>query len=110
MEIQDILNSESMRNGFEGMANDDTQVVLISRPSAYGEYSPYAFAEFREMLMAKLYFRYGATGSSKTANALMVNYNYHERGSNSILLKLMLENRDGDKIIKSRIGLQTECR
>ena len=26
--------------------------------------------------MAKLYFRYGAMGSSKTANAVMVQYNY----------------------------------
>lgn len=59
--------------------------------------------------MAKLYFRYGAMGSSKTANALMVNYNYYERGSNPILLKPKLENRDGDTIIKSRIGLQAEC-
>ena len=48
-------------------------------------------------------------GSSKTANALMVNYNYYERGSNPILLKPKLENRDGDTIIKSRIGLQAEC-
>ena len=60
--------------------------------------------------MAKLYFRYGAMGSSKTANALMVNYNYYERGSNPILLKPKLENRDGDTIIRSRIGLQAECR
>ena len=30
--------------------------------------------------MAKLYFRYGVMGSSKTANALMVRYNYEERG------------------------------
>ena len=30
--------------------------------------------------MAKLYFRYGAMGSSKTANAIMVRYNYLERG------------------------------
>lgn len=30
--------------------------------------------------MAKLYFRYGAMGSSKTANALMVEYNYYEQG------------------------------
>ncbi len=59
--------------------------------------------------MAKLYFRYGAMGSSKTANALMVHYNYIERGSNAVLLKPMLENRDGEKIIKSRIGLESEC-
>ena len=59
--------------------------------------------------MAKLYFRYGAMGSSKTANALMVHYNYLERGSNAVLLKPQLENRDGEKIIKSRIGLESEC-
>ncbi len=60
--------------------------------------------------MAKLYFRYGAMGSSKTANALMVRYNYYERGSNPILLKPKLENRDGESIIRSRIGLEAECR
>ena len=59
--------------------------------------------------MAKLYFRYGAMGSSKTANALMVHYNYYERGANALLLKPRLENRDGEKIIKSRIGLEMEC-
>ena len=59
--------------------------------------------------MAQLYFRYGAMGSSKTANALMVNYNYHERGKNAIILKPGLENRDGATIIRSRIGLEAEC-
>jgi thymidine kinase len=60
--------------------------------------------------MSKLYFRYGAMGSSKTANALMVHYNYYERGSNPVLLKPKLENRDGETIISSRIGLKEECR
>ena len=60
--------------------------------------------------MAKLYFRYGAMGSSKTANALMVHYNYIERGLKALLLKPRLENRDGESSIKSRIGLEHECR
>ena len=34
--------------------------------------------------MAKLYFRHGAMGSSKTANALMVEYNYFERGKKAL--------------------------
>ena len=59
--------------------------------------------------MAKLYFRYGAMGSSKTANALMVRYNYIERNSRALLLKPKLENRDGERIIRSRIGLEAEC-
>ncbi|MCR5098162.1 MAG: thymidine kinase, partial [Lachnospiraceae bacterium] len=59
--------------------------------------------------MAKLYFRYGAMGSSKTANALMVHYNYIERGLKALLLKPKLENRDGESAIKSRIGLEHDC-
>ena len=59
--------------------------------------------------MGKLYFRYGAMGSSKTANALMVRYNYIEKGQNGILLKPRADNRDGDATIRSRIGLSAEC-
>ena len=59
--------------------------------------------------MAKLYFRYGAMGSSKTANLLMTRYNYLEKGKKPLLLKPKIENRDGEKTIKSRIGLSAEC-
>ena len=59
--------------------------------------------------MAKLYFRYGAMGSSKTANAIMVQYNYHERGQSALMLKPMLDNRDGERIVGSRSGLSAPC-
>ena len=59
--------------------------------------------------MAKLYFYYGAMGSSKSANALMADYNYRERGQKTLLAKTNLDTRDGATIIKSRIGLQREC-
>ena len=59
--------------------------------------------------MAKLYFRYGAMGSSKTANAIMVQYNYQERGQNALMLKPRLDNRDGDRIVGSRSGLSAPC-
>lgn len=59
--------------------------------------------------MAKLYFFYGAMGSSKTANALMTEYNYREVGKRALLIKPSLDKRDGDLIIKSRIGLQEQC-
>ncbi len=59
--------------------------------------------------MAKLYFRYGAMGSSKTANAIMVQYNYHERGQQVLMVKPMLDNRDGARTVRSRSGLETEC-
>ena len=59
--------------------------------------------------MAKLIFRYGAMGSSKTANALMVRYNYVEKGKNVVLLKPRCEDRDGEHVIKSRIGLTEPC-
>ena len=59
--------------------------------------------------MAKLYFRYGAMGSSKTANAIMVQYNYKERGQKALMLKPRLETRDGEKTVRSRSGLSATC-
>ena len=59
--------------------------------------------------MAKLYFRYGAMGSSKTANALMVAYNYYEKGQRALLVKPALDDRDGNNVMASRIGLSHEC-
>ncbi len=55
--------------------------------------------------MAKLYFRYGAMGSSKSANILMVRYNYEERGQRAVLLKPRTDTRDGAHEIRSRMGL-----
>lgn len=60
-------------------------------------------------MMAKLYYRYGAMGSSKTANALMVKYNYEERGQKVLLAKPAVDTRDGERIIKSRCGLESPC-
>ncbi len=59
--------------------------------------------------MAKLFFRYGSMGSSKTANALMVAYNYLEKGQRALLAKPALDNRDGEGLIVSRIGLTRPC-
>lgn len=59
--------------------------------------------------MAKLYFRYGVMGSSKTANALMVRYNYEERGQGALLVKPEVDQRDGAKFVASRMGLSHPC-
>ena len=59
--------------------------------------------------MAKLYFRYGAMGSSKTANAIMVWYNYHERCKRALLIKPGVDTRDGVYTIRSRSGLEANC-
>lgn len=59
--------------------------------------------------MAQLYFKYGAMGSSKTANALMTRFNYEERGQKTLLVKPRLDTRDGDHRVVSRIGLTHPC-
>ena len=59
--------------------------------------------------MAKLYFKYGAMGSSKTANALITKFNYEERGMRVWLIKPALDDRDGANTIRSRIGLEEEA-
>ena len=58
--------------------------------------------------MAKLYFKYGAMGSSKTAQALITKYNYEENDLSVWLLKPSADTRDGKKILRSRIGLEAE--
>ena len=57
--------------------------------------------------MAKLYFKYGAMGSSKTAQALITKYNYEENDLNVWLIKPGTDPRDGAKILRSRIGLES---
>lgn len=55
--------------------------------------------------MAKLYFKYGAMGSSKSAQALITQFNYEELGMSVWLIKPSVDDRDGADIVKSRIGL-----
>lgn len=63
--------------------------------------------------MSKLYFKFGAMASSKTANALMTRFNYEEKGNRVWLIKPDIDNRDdyldenGNRVtvVKSRIGL-----
>lgn len=58
--------------------------------------------------MAKLYFKYGAMGSSKTAQALITKYNYEENDLRVWLIKPSADTRDGEQILRSRIGLQAQ--
>ena len=55
--------------------------------------------------MAKLYFKYGAMGSSKSAQALITKFNYEELGMTVWLIKPSVDTRDGADVVKSRIGL-----
>ena len=62
--------------------------------------------------MAKLYFKYGVMGSSKSAQALMCKFNYEERGFNVLLMKSDIDVRDLEEdeiVVKSRIGLSAKC-
>ena len=58
--------------------------------------------------MAKLYFKYGAMGSSKTAQALITKYNYEENDMRVWLIKPSADTRDGAAILRSRIGLEAQ--
>ncbi len=59
--------------------------------------------------MAKLYFKYGAMGSSKSAQALITKFNYEEKGMSVWLIKPGTDTRDGADIIRSRIGLEQKA-
>ena len=59
--------------------------------------------------MAKLYFKYGAMGSSKSAQALITKFNYEELGMRVWLIKPSIDTRDGADLIRSRIGLSCKA-
>ena len=59
--------------------------------------------------MAKLYFKYGAMGSSKSAQALITKFNYEELGMTVWLIKPSIDTRDGADLIRSRIGLEARA-
>ena len=56
--------------------------------------------------MAKLYFRYGVMGSSKSAQALITKFNYEEQGMRVWLMKPAADTRYGADKVHSRIGLE----
>lgn len=59
--------------------------------------------------MAKLYFYYSAMNAGKSTTLLQSDYNYRERGMNTLLFTAKLDNRYGVGKITSRIGLQSDA-
>jgi thymidine kinase len=57
--------------------------------------------------MAKLYFYYSSMNAGKTTNLLQSAYNYYERGMRTLILTPALDNRYGEGVVASRIGLRS---
>lgn len=57
----------------------------------------------------KLYFRYGTMGSAKTALLLTTAYNFEERNIRYLCMKPAIDTREGDSVIRSRIGIERKC-
>ncbi|MGI5959482.1 MAG: thymidine kinase [Massiliimalia sp.] len=57
----------------------------------------------------KLYFYYGVMGSSKTANALMMKFNFEEKGKNVLLIKPSIDTREKGNLVTSRIGISAKA-
>ena len=59
--------------------------------------------------MARLWFRYAAMNAGKTSSLLQVAHNYEENGEQVLLLTSALDDRDGQGVISSRIGLKRDA-
>jgi thymidine kinase len=59
--------------------------------------------------MAKLFFKYGTMGSTKTLTLLTMAYNFEEKNINFMCFKPSIDMRDGGNVIKSRVGFEREC-
>jgi len=60
-------------------------------------------------IVAKLYFYYSTMNAGKTTTLLQSAYNYHERGMRTLILTPRLDNRAGEGIVASRIGLKASA-
>ena len=60
--------------------------------------------------MAKLYFRYAAMNAGKSTNLLQVAHNYGERGREAIIYTSALDDRAGNGIVASRLGVERLAR
>ena len=59
--------------------------------------------------MAKLYFYYASMNAGKSTTLLQADFNYRERGMNTMLWTAALDDRSTGKPIASRIGLEAEA-
>ena len=57
--------------------------------------------------MAKLYFYYSAMNAGKTTHLLQSSHNYRERGMQTLILSSSLDDRFGQGVVKSRIGIES---
>ena len=59
--------------------------------------------------MAKLYFYYASMNAGKSTTLLQADFNYRERGMETMLWTAALDDRYGQGAVTSRIGLQAEA-
>jgi thymidine kinase len=59
--------------------------------------------------MAKLYFYYSSMNAGKSTTLLQADFNYRERGMETMLWTAALDDRYGQGAVSSRIGLQAEA-
>lgn len=59
--------------------------------------------------MAKLYFYYSTMNAGKTTTLLQSAWNYRERGMHALILTPVINNREGEGVVQSRIGLSANA-
>lgn len=59
--------------------------------------------------MSKLYYVYATMNSAKSTMLLTKAHSFSERGISFLCIKPSVDTRDGDGVIKSRIGIEREC-
>jgi len=64
---------------------------------------------FGGVILAQLFFKYGAMNSGKSIEILKVAHNYEEQGKSVILMTSILDTRSGTGKIQSRMGLDRDA-
>lgn len=59
--------------------------------------------------MAQLYFKYGSMNSGKSIDILKTKHNYEEQGKTTMLFTSKIDNRSGEGVVASRIGIKSKA-
>lgn len=77
---------------------------MLTVPFIVRELRDIIFKVGRVKVLAKLYFKYGCMGSSKSMDLIRTAFNYRERGQNPVVMTSAIDTRVESGTIASRMG------
>jgi thymidine kinase len=106
-----VITAEHVSSDYEDLWGCGVRGLSLSFESAHPADLPFTCAAIAvyKRAMAKLYFYYASMNAGKSTTLLQADFNYRERGMDTMLWTAELDDRYGQGSVTSRIGLRAEA-